>query len=296
MIQDIKKSFRKVIYGLFYLSFPVLLFSFTAPHDASLSYQNDSIEESQIKIVITKNTTEEELEKFKQQMETEGFGFQYSGVAYNEKNEIIAITIQYKDANNNSSKYSVSSKNPISTIVIISDGSHISVKTEGTGNQAFINQGSKNQIAEEDNLREQHRQAMKDRSEQMEKEMEARMQAMEKRHEERKKHMLERRDSILNSQQAQNNQNESGKYQSINKNTTNEELLELQKSYGDENISFAYKNVKRNEKGEITKISITIDNRHGSVSSSTFGNGDGPINEIQLMVDATNTIMKSVER
>ncbi len=296
MIQDKKKSIKKVIYTLFYLSLPVLLFSFTLPQDTSLSYQNNSIEESQIKIVITKNTTQKELEKIKQQMETEGFGFQYSGVTYNEKNEIIAITIQYKDANNNSSKYSVSSKNPINTIVIISDGSYISVKTEGAGNQATINQVEKNQIKEDDILRDQHLQAMKDRSEQMEKEMLARMQAMEKRHEERKKQMLERRDSILNSQRAQNNQNENGKFRSINKDTTNEELLELQKSYGTENISFAYKNVKRNERGEITKISISIDNRHGSVSTSTFGNGDGPINEIQLMVDATNTIMKSAER
>ncbi|MGB3343294.1 MAG: hypothetical protein WBA61_05245 [Aequorivita sp.] len=252
--------------------------------------------EKQINVVITKTTTLEELEKIKKQVVEEGMGFNYSNVVYNDKNEIIAITIQYRDANNNSGNYSVSSQNPINNIVIVSDGSRISVTSEGSSNQAFISQGSGSHIPS--NAQKSYgdrRQEMKEKSDQMEREMEDHMREMMERQTEMEARMLKRRDSMLNQSHIRNAQDFNGNPHIITKNTTAAELMEIQKAYKLENISFLYENLQRNDKGEITHISITIDNGNGSVSTSGFGNGSEAIKDITVAVDAHNTIMKSME-
>ena len=223
-------------------------------------------------------------------MADEGLGFEYSNVVYNNNSEIISITISYKDKNNNSGKYSVSSKKPINDIIIVSDNNRISVKSAGGSNQAFINQGSSGQISDNnENSNDARSEAMKQRKAQMEKEMAERRAEMKRR-------MQHRRDSL----QALNNHSQvkstfTGPSQLITKNTTDSELAELQKSYEIEDISFSYKNVERNERNEITQISITIDNRNGSISTSSFGNGEDAIKNITVAVDKQHTVMKNVE-
>lgn len=248
--------------------------------------------------MITKKTTLEELQKIKEQLKEEGLGFDYSDVVYNEKDEIISISIRYKDANNNSGNYSVSSKNPINDIIIVSEGGRISVKSAGSSNQAFISQGNTGRVPNDtEKSHMDRREAMRQKSEQMQKEMEAQMNAMKERQAEMEMRMQKRRDSLsrLKKYPVKSAMDFTGPSRLITKNTTNSELLGLQNSYDAENISFYYKDLERNDKNEITHISITIDNRNGSVSTSTFGNGNEPIKNITLAVDKKHTIMKNTE-
>ncbi len=288
-------NFKRAIQNLSFFSILILftfsLLSFSTKSAISTTLENNSVTGKEITVVITKKTTLEELQKIKKQMEDEGLGFDYSDVVYNEKNEIISITIRYKDANNNSGNYSVSSKNPINDIVIVSKGSRISVTSAGSSNQSFISQGNKGQVSNDTEKTYNDRsEAMRQRSEQMEKKMEERQAEMELR-------MQKRSDSIrmLKQPPVKSAANYNGRSRLITKNTTNSELLEFQNSYDAENISFYYKNLERNAKNEITHISITIDNRNGSVSTSGFGNGKEAIKNITVAVDKQHTIMKSAE-
>lgn len=295
METDFNKTGQNKISFLIFILFSFLLLSFSKNTKESNSEKNITPLEQQITIVITKKTTKEELETIKKQMTDKGFGFNYSNVKYNDKNEIIAISIYYKDLSKNSGNYSVSSQNPINNIVIVSDGNRISVKSEGSSNQAFINQGSGEQNS--DKSYEDRRRAMKERSDQMEREMEERMKEMKERNATMKNRIQQRNDSIraINQSQIKSATEFKGNTNLITKNTTDLELIQIQKSYEVENISFNYKNVKRNDENQITHISITIDNRNGSISTSGFGNGKDTIKNIIIAVDQQHTIMKNAE-
>ncbi len=286
----VKRAVQKKILFSVLIFFTFVFFSFRENNTISQTSKENLVRDAQKIIKITKDTTLEELEKIKKQMEDEGLGFEYSDVVYNDNSEIISITIGYKDKNNNSGKYSVSSKNAISDIIIVSDDSRISVKSAGGSNQAFIRQGSSRQISgNNENSYDARSEAMKQRRAQMEKEMAERRSEMKRR-------MQQRRDSLQvlnNHSQVKSSYN--GPSNLITKNTTDSELLELQRSYDIEDILFSYKNLERNEKNEITQISITIDNRNGSVSTSSFGNGEDAIKNITVAVDKQHTVMKSVE-
>ena len=157
MIHLFKKVFGKASCLPISVFFTLSLFSFlSTPSFSQNSWENNTKTE----VVISKNATLENLATIKKNLEAKGLGFQYSNVAYNDNGEIVAITIQYTDANNNSGKYSTSSANPINSIVIIADGKHISVKSEGSGNQASINQGNGEQLQKEI---EQQRDLMEER-------------------------------------------------------------------------------------------------------------------------------------
>ncbi len=298
METNIKRAIQYLSFFSFLILFTFSLLSFSTKRVISTTLENNSVSGKEITVVITKKTTLEELQKIKKQMEDEGLGFDYSDVVYNEKNEIISISIRYKDANNNSGNYSVSSKNPINDIVIVSEGSRISVTSTGSSNQSFISQGNKGQVSNDTEKTYNDRsEAMRQRSEQMEKEMESQMNEMDQRQAEMINRMQQRRDSInkLNQNKATSASNFNGRSRLITKNTSHSELIELQNNYDAENISFYYKNLERNDNNEITHISITIDNRNGSISTSGFGNGKEAIKNITLAVDKQHTIMKSTE-
>ncbi len=298
METDFNKTYHKKTSFLILIFLSFSLLSFSTNSTERKPEKNNTTLEKQITIVITKKTTKEELEEIKEQMTDEGLGFKYSNVIYNDKNEIIAISIYYKDLKNNSGNYSVSSQNPINNIVIVSDGNRISVKNEGSSNQSFISQGS-GETSSSDNEKtyKDHRQAMQERSEQMEREMEERMKEMKERHAAMKNRMQKRSDSIsaINQSQIKSTTDFKGNSNLITKNTTDLELIQIQKSYDVENISFNYKNIQRNDENQITHISITIDNRNGSISTSGFGNGKDAIKNIIVAVDKQHTIMKNAE-
>lgn len=287
----IKKVLRNLsIFSVLVLS-GLALSSFSPNSTKAQGVQTKLITGKEIKVVITKTTTLEELQNIKEQMEANGLGFDYANVVYNDNSEIISISIRYKDGNNNSGNYSVNSENPINDIVIVSEGSRISVKSAGSSNQAFISQGSgKREMMESDKNYNDQRRAMEERRAQMKKEMEERRAEMKMR-------MQNRRDSLnkANGAITKSTMDFKGSPNVITKNTTDLELLELQKRYDAADISFKYNNLERNDMNEITHISITIDNRNGSVSTSTFSNGKEGIKNITLAVDKQHTIMKSAE-
>ncbi|MDN3724617.1 hypothetical protein QRD02_09495 [Aequorivita sp. SDUM287046] len=255
------------------------------------------IHEKQITIVITKETTLEELQKIKKQMTDEGFGFDYSNVVYNKQNEITAINIWYKDANNNSGNYSVSSENPINNITIASEGTRISVRSVGNSNQAIIQQGNNDQVSQNSQKAENDmREAMNKKRAQMEMEMETQMKEMEKRQAEMERRMKKQSDDIRSvGQPAVHSAKKPAGSKLITCNTTDSELLKIQEFYNEKDISVHYKSLERNKNNQITKIYITVDNRNGSVSTSNFGNGMEPIKNITLAVDKQNTIMANGE-
>ena len=105
--------------------------------------------------------------------------------------------------------------------------------------------------------------------------------------------MEHKRDSLFEEQRIKSSQNFIGNYNVITKNTTNAELLALEKSYQFQNIIFSYNELERNATDLITHISIKVNNGKGSVSTSSFGNSKEPIKDISIGVDSENIIMKS---
>ncbi|WP_034259144.1 hypothetical protein [Aequorivita capsosiphonis] len=297
------KIMQKPVSFLVLIFFSFFISSTTANGLAIKSTNNNEVMEKQTSLIITKKTSLEELENIKNQMKDEGFEFDYSNVVYNDQKEIISISISYKDANNNSGSYSVGSENPINDIVIMSNGNQISVKSKGNGNQAFINQGSGNKVSADRQQTSEDRRAemekrraeMHRRSEEMNNNMAERMQEMRERQTQMRAKMEHERDSVFGNQRSKSSQSFTGTYHTISKNTTDAELLTLEKTYKAENIIFSYNQLERNASNLITHISITINNGAGSISTSSFGNGKEPISNVSIGVDSEHSIMKSAE-
>jgi len=68
----------------------------------------------------------------------------------------------------------------------------------------------------------------------------------------------------------------------ITNNTTDGELQDLKNSLAEKNITFTYKNVKRNSDGKITGIKIKLKNDKGSESMSNIKSNGSPISPIRL--------------
>lgn len=296
MKTHIYKTIQKPSSFLFLILLSFFLSSFSSKGLSLKRINNIEVMKKQTTLIITKKTTLEELDNIKKRMKDKGFEFNYSNVIYNEGKEIISISISYKDANNNSGNYSVGSEKPINDIIIISNGKQISVKSEGSGNQAFINQGESNGISEnrQKMIEDRNAEMVKRRSE-MEKKRADRMHEMKEKQTQMRARMEHERDSIFGDQRIKNSQDFKGKYNVITKNTTNAELLELGKTYQSENIIFSYNQLERNASDLITRISITFNNGKGSVSTSSFGNGIDPIKDVSVGVDPEHIIMKSAE-
>jgi len=91
---------------------------------------------------ITKNATADDLEKITNELAEKDFSVEFSNLEYNSAKEITGITIKYGGPNSNSGTYSVSSENPINTIVISSKNGGISLNSVGSnGNSAIMSQG-----------------------------------------------------------------------------------------------------------------------------------------------------------
>lgn len=279
---------------LIFISF--LISSFTFKEFTQKSIINNGEIEKQTSIIITKNTSLEDLEKIKKKMKDEGFDFYYSNVVYNEVREIISISISYKDANNNSGNYSVASEKPINDIIIISNGNKISVRSEGNENKEFISPDKRNSTSNNTQKMMEDRNAeMAKRKVEMENNRAERMQEMKQKQTKMRARMEHKRDSLFEEQRIKSSQTFIGNYNIITKNTTNAELLALEKKYQSENISFSYDQLERNAADLITHISIKVNNGEGSISKSSFGNSKDPITDISIGVDSENIIMKNAQ-
>lgn len=68
----------------------------------------------------------------------------------------------------------------------------------------------------------------------------------------------------------------------ITKNTTNDELEEIKEFLAAKNIDFKYRNVKRNKKSEITSIKITTENNKGTQTNIQTVSSKVPIEPIEI--------------
>jgi len=76
--------------------------------------------------IITKNTTESELDEIKNQLKKEGLTVKFKGIKRNNKGEITAIKIDVKSKSSNAS-YNVSSNDPIEPVKIVYDENNNSI-------------------------------------------------------------------------------------------------------------------------------------------------------------------------
>ena len=79
----------------------------------------------------------------------------------------------------------------------------------------------------------------------------------------------------------------------ITKDASENDLDRLKSQFENEGVSFSYSSIKRNDKGEIIKIKVKLDNNNGSISSSSYNNNGNPIKTILLGSENGTTVMTS---
>ncbi|RFN59954.1 M56 family metallopeptidase [Marixanthomonas ophiurae] len=164
--------------------------------------RNNTIQQDSVKgfqVHITKNTTVEELEAYKQRLKKEhNATFNYSNLNFNSKGEITSISIAYSDKRGNNNNYSVSSGQPINNFVLaVSENGAISSRTVLTEEQKMQRQKMMAQrdemMAQRDEMISQRKsemekvkEQMKERQEEMETVQKERMEVMKKKMKEMK--------------------------------------------------------------------------------------------------------------
>jgi TonB-dependent SusC/RagA subfamily outer membrane receptor len=81
--------------------------------------------------------------------------------------------------------------------------------------------------------------------------------------------------------------------QTIDKNTSNEDLKAIKSDFKSKNIDFSFSKLKRNKEGEITRIKISLDDNDGDKTSATFNHTDKYIPHIILGKNRNNLFIKS---
>ncbi len=156
-----------------------------------------AIGSTEVIVTINKDTSDEELKAMQKELKAKGFKFNYSNVQRNANNEITGISLSYTDANGNSGNYSVNSDEPISSIVIRSEGNSISVSNAGGNNSYSYN--TQEDIEHYRVQREKEMEARRGEMEERKVEMEVRRKEMKSRHkemEERKMELKEQREEM----------------------------------------------------------------------------------------------------
>lgn len=290
-MKSTNKGSAKFIFSLAF--FLVLMIS--SNMSTSIYSQNNPSIEKQITpnknlFVITKNTTKLELDSIIRSMEEVGLILQYKNLGYNSNEEITSISLIYKSKNYNSGKYNVSSKKPINDIIISINQNNVSISSRGAGNQTMSSQSSHPNFHRQ---REKDIPSMEDKRTEMHQKMKNRREYANKRRKIRSAQIEERRKQIRKNSHSDRSRELDLAYQTITKNSTQTDLISLKKMYAEEGISFSYRDLERNSNGEIVRIYITINNRNGTISTTSFGNGTVPIHDILLGVDSNNVIVKN---
>ncbi len=150
--------------------------------------RNNTISQDSVKgfqVRITKNTTVEELEAYKQKLKKEhNATFKYSNLNFNSKGEITSISITYSDKRGNNNNYSVSSDQPISDFVLaVSENGSISSRTVLTEEQEMQRQ---KMMAERDKMISERKKQIEERKEVIKEQMQERKEVMKERVEKQK--------------------------------------------------------------------------------------------------------------
>ena len=258
----------------------------------------NSQEEKEIRekfsVKITKNTSNAEFETIKKELkEKYGIDLSYT-VVRNDANEIVSLPMNYSSTDSRNGNYQVNDDEGIEEF-------HFYIDEEGKS--GFWSEGAEERRIERMERRTKEMEVRKDEMEVRRAEMKERRKELDKRRvkmEERREKQIavideERREladrkramtySIANSRGGSNGNVAviSGSEDSavINKNTSDAELSKMKTELASKNIDFTYKNVKRNDVGEIVAIKISVDDNKGSKSTSVIkGDDDEPIDLI----------------
>ena len=258
----------------------------------------NSQEEKEIRekfsVKITKNTSNAEFETIKKELkEKYGIDLSYT-VVRNDANEIVSLSMNYSSTDSRNGNYQVNDDEGIEEF-------HFYIDEEGKS--GFWSEGAEERRIERMERRTKEMEVRKDEMEVRRQEMKERRKELDKRRvkmEERREKQIavideERREladrkramtySIANSRGGSNGNVAviSGSEDSavINKNTSDAELSKMKTELASKNIDFTYKNVKRNDVGEIVAIKISVDDNKGSKSTSVIkGDDDEPIDLI----------------
>ncbi|PKA82224.1 beta-lactamase regulating signal transducer with metallopeptidase domain [Ulvibacter sp. MAR_2010_11] len=262
-----------------------------------------------IYIRITKNTTEADLKIHKKTLKEEhNVNFNYSNLQFNANGELTAISVTYSDNKGTNGNYSVSEDGPI-------DDFYIYLTDDGS--IGFGSENIEKRRAERDVRAAERTKARVERIEQRKKDSKLSLEEtdkrvaraeeraqlakkrMEIRKEERAKAMVDRKYAIASSSDVEDlgdvvvagdvddvlyvdrDRNRRGNIR-ITSNTTDSELEDLKNGLAKRNITFSYKNVKRNSDGDIISIKIKMKNENGSESVSNIKSDGKPIKPIRL--------------
>ncbi len=255
----------------------------------------------EFRIKITKNTSDEQLKAIKKEMiETHGIDLSYT-VVRNSNREITSINLHYT-GKGTSGAYSVNDDGPI-------DDFHFYMNNDGqSGFQSANNKGRNlkgtatqdrlerisNELAiqkeeqlhnsqnrfehavsqmenTEHRLRE-HEEELIIAQQQMQQE---RQEIREQQEQEEEKEEVQRLERRFNKNYTQNNVQHQSRTLIIDKNMSDADLKELKNDLKSHGVSFQYSKLRRNAKGEISRIKITVDNGKGSKSTTMTQADDG---------------------
>ncbi|MEZ4859332.1 MAG: M56 family metallopeptidase [Flavobacteriaceae bacterium] len=246
-------------------------------------------------VKITKNTSNEAFEKIKKELkEKYGIDLSYT-VVRNDVQEIVSLTMNYSSTDSRNGNYQVTDDDGI-------DEFHFYIDEEGKS--GFWSEATEERRVERMERRtkemEERKEEMEIRREKINEEMEVRREEMKERKKEMDKRRKEKEIAVYNKESNEamtyaiantgsgSNRNLaviSGSEDSviINKNTSDAELSKMKTELASKNIDFAYKNVKRNDAGEIVAIKISIDDNKGSKSTTVIkSDDDKPIDLIVI--------------
>ena len=258
----------------------------------------NSQEEKEIRekfsVKITKNTSNAEFENIKKELkEKYGIDLSYS-VIRNNSNEITSLAMNYTSTDSRHGNFHETDEEGIEEFYFTIDETGIIEIWSEAAEERRVERMERRtkEMKERKEEMEVRREEMKERR----KELDKRREKMEERREkqiavidEERRELADRKRamtySIANSRGGSNSNVAviSGSDDSvvINKNTSDAELSKMKTELASKNIDFTYKNVKRNDAGEIVAIKISVDDNKGSKSTSVIkGDDDEPIDLI----------------
>ncbi len=304
-----------------------------------VSHSDTILQGDEVYILITKNTTEEDLKIHKKKLKEEhNIDFEYSNLKYNSSGEITSIAIKFSDNKGANGNYHVSEDGPIEDFYfyLSEDG------LVGFGSEAMEERRAErakrnaermeNRVKILNKMKEERRVEREKRRKDMSKRMERkqiRIKEMQKRNKERAEEIENRVYAVISNGDRVDEDDvyvlEDGEVYAVSddvydvdenvifiddvssdddveviftdsleshkktliitKDMTNAELDALKRKLAAENITFSYRNVKRNSNGEITGIKIKLNNNKGSESVSNIKSNGKPISPIHLSID-----------
>ncbi|MDC8006186.1 M56 family metallopeptidase [Aureisphaera galaxeae] len=136
-------------------------------------------------------------------------------------------------------------------------------------------------------LARERREERKARSEEMKirsKELKERQKEIREEMKDRRKDMRDRSRSVARSKSRDNLRvySNDGNYVVINKNTTNAELEQMKSDLAAKGVTFTFKKVKRNSRGEINSIKVEVKDGNGRSQTSIRSDTDNPIEDIVI--------------